>query len=467
MAEIISHVRSSVVEIERTEGGSREIVDARRTEIPAGPEGPPGPEGPEGPPGPAGPEGPPGPAGQDGSEGPRGPAGERGPEGPEGPPGQPGKPGPEGPAGRDGRDGEQGPKGDAGTRGWAPLLAVTRAGARRVLQVVGWVGGEGEEPTLKGWIGPEGIVESVGAAIDIRGPAGPAGPQGPSGGGGGGSGSSSGVPGPAGPQGPAGPAGPAGADGADGTNGADGTDGATWRSGAGAPSGALGADGDFYFDTSTDDVYERASGTYTIIANIKGSQGPAGADGADGTNGTDGTNGVDGATWRDGSGAPSNALGVDGDYYLDDDTGDVYNRASGTYSIVANIKGADGAGGGGFTYNGLNDVGNANYTFALTDAGKNVNFAPGNNTARTVTIPDEATVAFSVGTMIFLTCLTGTGGSTTPSQLLMAVAAGVTVRGWVSGRAIAATTNATRSAGGVILWKVASNEWLVFKGSVA
>jgi hypothetical protein len=45
--------------------------------------------------------------------------------------------------------------------------------------------------------------------------------------------------------------------------------------------------------------------------------------------------------WRNGAGAPSNSLGINGDYYLDTATGNVYFKASGTYSVVANIKGAD------------------------------------------------------------------------------------------------------------------------------
>ncbi len=41
--------------------------------------------------------------------------------------------------------------------------------------------------------------------------------------------------------------------------------------------------------------------------------------------------------WRDGSGVPSNSLGADGDYYLNNATGDVYNKLGGEYSLVANI----------------------------------------------------------------------------------------------------------------------------------
>jgi len=47
--------------------------------------------------------------------------------------------------------------------------------------------------------------------------------------------------------------------------------------------------------------------------------------------------------WRDGTGVPSNSSGSDGDYYLDDSTGNVYRRSGGVYSIVSNIKGAAGA----------------------------------------------------------------------------------------------------------------------------
>lgn len=52
--------------------------------------------------------------------------------------------------------------------------------------------------------------------------------------------------------------------------------------------------------------------------------------------------GTPGSVWREGSGAPSNATGIDGDYYLDGSTGNVYLRSSGAYAVVANLKGAQG-----------------------------------------------------------------------------------------------------------------------------
>ena len=113
-----------------------------------------------------------------------------------------------------------------------------------------------------------------------------------------------------------------------GATGATGAAGATWRSGSGAPSDSLGVDGDLYLNIANGDVYVRSSGMYSVVTNIKGPTGFTGATGA---------------TWYSGSGAPSNGLGVDGDLYLRTDTSDVYLKTSGTYSIILNIKGATGA----------------------------------------------------------------------------------------------------------------------------
>jgi hypothetical protein len=76
-----------------------------------------------------------------------------------------------------------------------------------------------------------------------------------------------------------------GATGASGTNGTNGTNGATIRNGVGAPSNGLGANGDYYINTTNGDLYEKASGTYSIIFNIKGATGASGANGTNGTNG--------------------------------------------------------------------------------------------------------------------------------------------------------------------------------------
>lgn len=58
-----------------------------------------------------------------------------------------------------------------------------------------------------------------------------------------------------------------------------------------------------------------------------------------------GAAGAPGSVWFDGSGVPSGGLGVNGDYYLENASGDVYKKTTGTWSVVANIKGPTGASG--------------------------------------------------------------------------------------------------------------------------
>ena len=59
--------------------------------------------------------------------------------------------------------------------------------------------------------------------------------------------------------------------------------------------------------------------------------------------GQDGPAGIDGATWHAGNTAPQNTLGANGDFYLRESTGDVYEKSGGTWSVVTNLAGADGA----------------------------------------------------------------------------------------------------------------------------
>lgn len=56
-----------------------------------------------------------------------------------------------------------------GADGWTPHLAVVADGARRVLQIADWAGGEGDKPATGGYVGPSGLVADVAQAIDIRG----------------------------------------------------------------------------------------------------------------------------------------------------------------------------------------------------------------------------------------------------------------------------------------------------------
>lgn len=82
-----------------------------------------------------------------------------------------------------------------------------------------------------------------------------------------------------------------GTDGADGADGQDGADGNTVLSGAGAPGAGTGNDGDFYIDTSNDDIYgPKTSGSWGSGTSLIGPSGANGTDGADGADGADGTN---------------------------------------------------------------------------------------------------------------------------------------------------------------------------------
>lgn len=64
-----------------------------------------------------------------------------------------------------------------GDKGWSPSFAVVSDGTRRVLQLVDWVGGDGEKPTsyLNQYVGPSGFTAVLANASDIRGAQGPSG----------------------------------------------------------------------------------------------------------------------------------------------------------------------------------------------------------------------------------------------------------------------------------------------------
>jgi hypothetical protein len=97
-----------------------------------------------------------------------------------------------------------------------------------------------------------------------------------------------GKPGKTGPAGPAGAQGPAGANGKDGSNGANGSNGAAGSNGANgktvlhgttAPSSTTGTEGDFYIDTSSDEIFgpKGASTWPTPGTELKGEEGEEGS----------------------------------------------------------------------------------------------------------------------------------------------------------------------------------------------
>lgn len=82
--------------------------------------------------------------------------------------------------GPQGAKGDTGDQGIQGSRGWNPILQVANDGARRVLQLQGWTGGEGTTPTafVGQYLGAGGFTATIGSAIDVRGPQGIQGTQG-------------------------------------------------------------------------------------------------------------------------------------------------------------------------------------------------------------------------------------------------------------------------------------------------
>lgn len=115
--------------------------------------------------------------------------------------------------------------------------------------------------------------------------------------------------------------------------------------------------------------------------------------------GTVGTTAPVGTTWYEGTGAPSGTLGVNGDFYLDTLTGDVYKRVSGSWSVVANLRGA--AGIASTTTASAYTVGSISATVTVADgtifvAGANIAITDGTNTVHArVTARTASTVTFT------------------------------------------------------------------------
>jgi hypothetical protein len=174
-----------------------------------------------------------------------------------------------------------------------------------------------------------------------------------------------GTPGTNGSNGSQGIQGIPGTAGTNGTNGTNGADGRTILSGIIAPIAGQGSDGDYFINTLTSTLYgPKAAGAWPGGVSIvgpagaqgnAGSQGLQGLQGIQGNAGTAGSAGAPGAVWRAGAGVPSNAMGIDGDWYIDTATSNVYTRSSGTYTTGLNIKGAQGTAGTNGT-NGTNGL---------------------------------------------------------------------------------------------------------------
>lgn len=162
-------------------------------------------------------------------------------------------------------------------------LSAGPAGAQGIQGVTGATGATGPAGAMgaTGATGAQGDPGPTGAT-GATGPTGPTGATGPAGADG-----ADGATGPQGDPGATGATGPAGADGADGADGApgapgadgaDGADGSTVLNGAGAPGGGTGADGDFYIDTTTDEIYgPKTGGAWGSGTSLVGPAGPSGS----------------------------------------------------------------------------------------------------------------------------------------------------------------------------------------------
>lgn len=151
-----------------------------------------------------------------------------------------------------------------------------------------------------------------------------------------------------GERGPTGPAGTAGSPGADGERGPEGIAGKSLLSGTGAPSNALGAPGDVYVDTAGGALYgPKADGSWPFATSLVGAQGVTGPTGPTGLTGAPGANG---RTILNGAGNPTNATGIDGDFYIDTAVNQIFGpKTSGAWPAGVSLVGPAGASGVGQT----------------------------------------------------------------------------------------------------------------------
>jgi hypothetical protein len=93
--------------------------------------------------------------------------------------------------------------------------------------------------------------------------------------------------------------------------------GGTIYSGYGPPIGLIGVSGDFYIDLLGYYLYgPKVGSNWGVGVSLVG---PPGSDGAPG------------ARWYVGAGLPSSGLGINGDFYLNSTTGDVYEKIGGSW----------------------------------------------------------------------------------------------------------------------------------------
>ena len=316
------------------------------------------------------------------------------------------EPGPPGPAGPAGPQGVQGIKGDPGAQGVAGLSVLNGTGAPG-----GGIGRDGEfyiDTTAHTIYGPK-TAGAWGGATPLVGPQGPAGAAGAAG--------AQGPAGPTGAQGPVGPQGPTGAgivpdgygdltDSFIATTEAGGVDviyvvnpNGDLRSNPNVPAGLSGDMSRHVIGWSTSNSAWSDYGQFTGMPGPPGATGAQGPMGPQGPAGAAGATGPAGKTVLNGSGAPSNAIGTAGDFYVDTTNSRFYGPKAGTwpgtYVTIIGTQGPQGATGatgaqgpagatgaqgpagtpgvgvpsGGTTGQVLAKTSNANYATGWVDAG--------------------------------------------------------------------------------------------------
>ena len=190
-----------------------------------------------------------------------------------------------------------------------------------------------------------------------------------------------GPPGPIGPQGLIGPRGYEGPQGIQGIQGDKGDKGEQGIQGIQGLTGLTGSKGD-----KGDKGEQGIQGPQGIqgIQGLIGPTGPKGDIGLQGPIGPTGANGPSGGVWRTANGLPSNSLGDNGDFYLDDKTGNVYQKVSGSYVFVINILGPTGPGSGDMSKSAYDPDGDGKVNAAVSAdqapwsgiSGKPATFAP-------------------------------------------------------------------------------------------
>jgi hypothetical protein len=125
------------------------------------------------------------------------------------------------------------------------------------------------------------------------------------------------------PTAPAGPPGP------------QGPPGSQIITGSAPPTTSLGNSGDVYIQINTGDVYKKTGNTWNLIGNIKGPPGEPGQQGPAGQQGRS-------PEILFGVGDPDNAIGNNGDLYINTNTGELFSKVNNNWIFRIFLKGERG-----------------------------------------------------------------------------------------------------------------------------